>query len=101
MSVYYEPDPSGLREIGMSKKMSDAMVASAERALPVAKSLAPIQSGDYASSFSVEPATIPAGWALEDRAGAILFNSSAHEARVDRKHRILAQLVDIIQKGTA
>ncbi len=99
MDVEYRPDREGMRALGLSKEMGDAMVAAAEVGRAAAEADAPFVSGSYRSAFTVERAVLPAGYQHEDRAGAILANNSDHAIPVEQKHHTLARAVDAIERG--
>lgn len=79
----YRPDRAGMAALALSPGMSGAMVEAAEAGRRVAETMAPRDSGAYASAFVVLPVTVKAGRANEPRAGAMLANTSPHAAGVE------------------
>lgn len=93
----YKPDRRGMRELGMSAVVGDAMVAAAEKGRAWAEANAPRDSGEYAGSFEVARATVQAGWSNEDRAGAVLYNTAPHGGVVEWRDHVLSRAVNAIE----
>lgn len=97
MRAYYRPDPGGMRQLGQSPEMGQAMQEAAKVGQRWAEGAAPRDTGEYAGSFRVAPATVQGGWRHEDRAGAALINDAPHAGIVESRHRILARSTSIIE----
>lgn len=91
----YTPDRKGLREIGKSAAMSNAMVDATRPGQRWAEDNAPVDSGEYRDSFEVVPAEVDV--AGEARAGAKLVNTSGHALAVEGRDRIMQQAVNQIE----
>lgn len=98
--VDYRPDSTGWRQIRNSREVQDACLSVAKQAQVFAEGISPVDSGDYVSSFSVEPVTVQfatAGEAAGPRAAAQLVNDSDHAAAVEwgkPPHRVLGRTLD-------
>lgn len=79
--IRFDPNSRGMDAILNSTDMQDAMVRVAEDAADYARSLAPVDSGEYRSSFTVERETFsgPRG----TRKGAVVVNTAKHAADVE------------------
>lgn len=95
----YKPDHVGFQQMMMSPSVSAAMVEAAQRGEQYAQSISPVLTGDYRSSFHVRPATV--GQGLDQRAGAILENTSDHAFYVEYEDefRVLQRTIDEIERG--
>lgn len=79
MGIRYKPDDSGFREIGSSKELGSACV-------DAARGVASIANGDDpAGRYEVHPATVPAGWKNELRAGARVVQTQDSRRGVERR----------------
>lgn len=99
MSKHYEHDPRGLVKVAQSKEMGAAMVAIGKSAVAGVQAISPVDSGDYRDSFRVVPATVRAGWKLDERAAARIENTSPYASDVERRHKVLGRVASIIEGG--
>jgi hypothetical protein len=93
----YVAFPSGIRDLMRSEPMRRAMEQAAQRGKAYAESIAPRDSGEYATSFVV---TSGIG---KSRAFAVLANTAPHAVVVELVNgggqRVLGRTVDVIEKG--
>lgn len=83
----FVPRPGFRREAVRDPDVTAAMAAVGRVAMAYAQTIAPVVSGNYRASFSVE----------ETEDGARLVNSAPYAAKVERRHRVLSQTVDVIE----
>lgn len=98
--IRYEPDFAGLGHVMRSHEMRAMLERRALAGKRFAESIAPRDTGDYASSFRVESSARGTGrWS--DRAEARLINGSSHAALVEYANddRVLGRAVDVIERG--
>jgi hypothetical protein len=99
LKIRYEKDLRGTNEIMNGAAMQAVLLARAEAGKAHAISISPRMTGDYAASF--ETSVRAHGGPREDRAEAILANTSDHAADVEwRNHggeRILGRTVDFLE----
>ena len=97
--VSYEPDRDGVRRFAESPALQEAALDAAEAGATFARSIAPVDTGEYAASFEVVPAVVdsPQG----PRHGAVLVNTAAHAIYVDGVdgYRVMARTLDAIEGG--
>lgn len=98
----FELNRAGIRKIAMGETLRDTVMDFAEnRAKPYAVAISPVDSGDYVSSFEVQPATtVIAGLR---RVVARLVNQSGHAAAVEygnrhnpNGHAVLGRTIDFL-----
>lgn len=89
------PNRGALPALAATPQMQHAMVEAAERGKTWAERNSPRRTGEYASSFVVEPAMI------DGTAGARLVNTSDHAVYVEWANgtHVLARSVDAIEGG--
>lgn len=97
MATNYRPDHRGMRNLAQSAGIGQAMQQAAQAGKQWAEANAPRDSGEYANSFSITPATVRGGRDNEDRAGAALVNSANHAGIVEWRHNVLARAVNAIE----
>ena len=97
--IEYRADPAGMRALGQSRGMQDAMVRAAETGRAWVEANAPRVSGAYAGSATVEPVTVTAGWRREPRAGARLEVQAPHASSVERSHQVLRRAIDVVREA--
>lgn len=96
----YVMDAKATEALLESGQLRPAARQAAERGKAHAESVAPVESGEYRDSFTVEDST---GW--DGRAAVDLVNTSEHAAAVEygnrgrRGRHILASTIDIIEAG--
>lgn len=78
--VRYEPDHRGMTELLTGPAMRAIVTETAERIAAHARSIAPVRSGEYVGSISVE---VDTGGARHDRAVGYVVASSDHAAAVE------------------
>jgi hypothetical protein len=102
----YRPSFKGLGELLKSPEMVAEMVAAAERAKAFAEAIAPRETGEYASRFSV--AATRDGGSKHDRAAAYLINDDPASLSIEYgtgepngsrtpKHRTLGRAIDAMR----
>jgi hypothetical protein len=100
VTVRYKPDIADTGRLMKGPEMQALMREIAEEGKALAESIAPVETGEYKSSFRVE-VTAHGGLGVGgDRAQANLINDSPHAAYVewqDNKH-VLAKAADYMQK---
>lgn len=99
-SIRYEPNFAGLGKVMTSKVMEAMLRGKAQVGRQYAEVIAPVETGDYASSFRVTSAARGSGrWA--DRAAGYLYNDSDHALAVEFQddYRTLGIVADIIENG--
>lgn len=87
----YRPDPDGMRELARSPEMSALCVEEAQRGASWANTIDP--DGKYVAA----PATVPAGWSNESRAGAEVTQTAY--SHVGPRERVLVRAVNMIEVG--
>ena len=94
----YRADFGAFRKFMNSPEIRAVMVRVAEKGKAYAEQISPVETGDYRGHFHAEPVD-HAG--RGDRAGAKLYNDSAHAAAVEwrLKHRVLGRTVDHMEHG--
>ncbi|MFC6885292.1 MULTISPECIES: HK97 gp10 family phage protein [Actinomadura] len=95
--IRYVPDFAGVRRIMTGPQMAELMRRRAETGASAAQARAPRDSGDYAAAFRVE--VTRRGGPSRDRAEARLINTAAYARDVERRHHVLGQVVDDIERG--
>jgi len=106
----YKPNPAGMRALGQSPGVGQAMVRAAERGKWAAERSARAysRSGQYAGSFRVRQTDVIAGRSNERRAGAVLENVAPHgtanefEGRTRRRtgRHHLERAIPLIERGS-
>jgi hypothetical protein len=79
--ITYKPDYAGLGKLMNGPEMQAMLRRVAEKGVPFARSISPVDTGEYEASFTVE--TRSHGGIHGDRAEAKIVNSSPHAARVE------------------
>lgn len=89
------PNRGALPALAATPQMQHAMVEAAGRGKEWAERNSPRRSGEYATSFEVQPAVI------DGTAGARLVNTSDHAVHVEWTNgtHVLARSVDAIEGG--
>lgn len=96
----YSPSFKGLAELLKSPEMVAAMESIAQRGKAYAESIAPRDTGEYASRFSV--ASSRSGGVHHDRAVAYLINDDPASLSIEYgtsdtpKHRTLGRTIDAL-----
>lgn len=101
VNVSYRMNFAGLGKVMRSRGMQTMLAGEAQRGKQYAEVIAPVDTGDYASSFRVTASARGAGrWS--DRAVAYLYNDSDHALLVEYEddYRTLGIVADIIENGT-
>lgn len=107
-TIRYQMNIPGLRKIMTGKGMEAMLRGEAQRGKQYAELIAPVDTGDYASSFRVASSRHGAGarrsrWGSDwsDRAAAYLYNDSDHAILVEFEDdfRTLGVVADIIENG--
>lgn len=80
----YKSDPKGLRDIGNTRAMGNAVEQVANKGLKWAQASAPVDSGKFKGNFSVEQQAVKAGKKGETRQGAIIKNTTPYAHFVHR-----------------
>lgn len=95
MATAFVPNSGAVQALAAAPQMQQAMVTSAERGQVWAEANSPRRTGEYASSFEVQAATI------DGMAGARLINTSPHAVYVEWANgtHVLARAVDAIEGG--
>lgn len=98
--IRYKPDHAGVGELMRSAGVRDFLRDVAERAIPLARSISPVRTGDYVAHFRVETGEVSANGL---RAAAFLINDSQHAVLVEWRDgfHVLARTADHIQNGGA
>lgn len=98
----YKADYGGIGDMLTSGFMKAEMLARAEKAKAVAEATAPVDSGDYVSSFSV---SVEVQHHVTARAAGVLTNSSKHAIDVEYggkntpKHRTMLKAISTVGDG--
>jgi hypothetical protein len=98
--VRYQMNFEGLGKIMRGRGMQAMLRTEAQRGMQYAEVIAPVDTGDYKSSFRVSTASRGQGrW--KDRAVAYLHNDSDHALQVEYTddYRTLGVVADIIENG--
>lgn len=98
--VRYEMNFPGLGRVMRGPGMQAMLRTEAERGKQYAELIAPVETGDYKSSFRVSSESRGKGrW--KDRAVGYLFNDSDHAVLVEFRddYRTLGIVADIIEHG--
>jgi hypothetical protein len=97
--IRYDKNLDGTNELMNSPEMLAVLRAAAEDGAQYAASIAPRETGEYASSFRVETST--KSGPKRDRGEARLVNDSDHARQVEfvnqGGHRVLGRTVDHIE----
>ena len=99
MAKDYEVDKSGMRAIGQSAQMMQAMTALGEAGAAGARAISPVKSGEYRDSWEVQQVREKVGWDRDERAAVRVVNTAPYAATVERKHHILGTVKAIIESG--
>lgn len=88
----YRPDARGLREIGESAELQEAVLAAARRGAAAA------QSSDPQGSYTVAPVTVPAGRRDEPRVAATITDEGPDSmGRESERHTLNRVAVPAIE----
>lgn len=99
-NVDYTPSAAGFKAMRNGPEIQAVCVAVAEKAKGYAVSIAPRDSGEYASSFQVDRITVifTSGPGKGPRVGARLVNKAPYAAAVEWRHghRVLGRTLDFL-----
>jgi hypothetical protein len=96
MTVRYRANYQGTGELMNSPEMVAVMRQVAEKGVPFARSISPVDTGEYEASFEVTSQSH--GGVHGDRAEAQIVNTSDHAARVEWQdnYHVLARTADAL-----
>lgn len=93
----YTPNKAGTRRLMTSPEMLAMLTARAEAGAEHARSIAPRETGRYASSIKVSG--VRRGGPNRDRSEARITADVPYAVSVEIRHRVLGRTVDSIERG--